>query len=1206
MNSDGAPSRPRRPERRRRAGRGRFWIGLVALIAVAGALIAYRALTDPARLRQYTEHYLSQMVSANAHVEAVNFDLFDGIVLSGVAIDDPQNPSRAPAFSCEHVLLRHNPLAMLLGRLDVRELVAVRPEFRAVFDEQDHRFNLQDLFRAKTRTGSGRTWGLPDVRMRDARVRIYRESEGVLSTIEELSLNLVATPATMGARAYDIVWSGETDRPGGGRCRLDLDDFVFSDLAGGTPWLSIDAAMTAVEASSPGAQRWIELLGLTGRFRAAGHDIALRGRALEDQQITIEVDEASLSIPIDEIEEGLPTDERYVRLNNVTGRLELSEGEAYIDLAGMLHGSACSLSAHLSNPGEDDFRLVDSGLDLKVDMTRALLPRDDSEKTPAESRFIHRWKRLRDFYRDFDPHGHVNVSVSLSKLPGRDEPFQVSMIEVEALGADASCRHFPYRLDDVCGKVEIRPDGIWLLGLNGLHDGGRVLIDGWMSAANLSCAVDLHLNGRNVPLDDSLCSAIFGRYRNMWEMFDPRGAANIDVFMTREEAPRGQRAPWRTLIDAELIDAEAVFTGFPYRVDGLRGRVAIADDTITVDDVTGRCGEGTVTVWGAASVATEDVRQLDLAIAGHNLLLDERMLEAMKPQQREALAAFDPAGRFDVLAQLRLDSQAADLDYALTADLDGVDLRMQGMAIALDDVAGRVCIGPDSVELEDVVGQRGDGVFTINGTIDDPAGERRLELDVQCDDWTFDDELRAALPQAVRDAIAQWRLSGSFSASSLLTGSAGGNEMALAHRTIVALDGLTAKYELAPLPLGLTSGRLIIDAGRIELRDIEARHGETTIRLDGAIASEGDVTSAGFAIDATGLAFTDELRLAAPWRVRRAWNDIRPEGSLDLHLPRMGYRRQGDGPPQWELEGSMTLHDLNADLGVRLRDIAGTASFAGIASGSLANISVSGELGLDSITCNSHQIEKLAGVFAREGTTGRWRFDDLRGSLHDGALAVTVEVDPEEHGTRFDVEAAVQRMSLGGFVNAQRGPDSPLPPVSMTGYVDGKFYSDGVAGVPDSQRGGGQFAIRDAELYRLPLPLAILHVINLSLPEASAFQEADAEFYIVGDDMQLDNISLRGSALAMIGNGVIHLPTQELDLTLVTVSPHRWAKVPVVTELLEGAARELVEVHVTGTPQKPEASARPLRGIKSALDTLLAPKRSPLGHGNRTVHPQRK
>ena len=133
--------------------------------------------------------------------------------------------------------------------------------------------------------------------------------------------------------------------------------------------------------------------------------------------------------------------------------------------------------------------------------------------------------------------------------------------------------------------------------------------------------------------------------------------------------------------------------------------------------------------------------------------------------------------------------------------------------------------------------------------------------------------------------------------------------------------------------------------------------------------------------------------------------------------------------------------------------------------------------------------------------------------------------------------------------------------------------------------------LKKAQLYELPLLLTLVQVLSLSVPQESAFQQADAEFFLVGDELQLHNIVLRGKTLMMIGSGVMSLSTQALNLKLITASPFEWKKIPVLTELLEGTARELVEVVVTGTPQKPKATARPLRSLSDAIDVLVVPKK---------------
>ena len=48
-----------------------------------------------------------------------------------------------------------------------------------------------------------------------------------------------------------------------------------------------------------------------------------------------------------------------------------------------------------------------------------------------------------------------------------------------------------------------------------------------------------------------------------------------------------------------------------------------------------------------------------------------------------------------------------------------------------------------------------------------------------------------------------------------------------------------------------------------------------------------------------------------------------------------------------------------------------------------------------------------------------------------------------------------------------------------------------------------------------------------------------------------------------------------------------------LTEFIEGAARELVEVHLSGTLEKPTIVAHPLRSVDAAIKTLFGAGQPP-------------
>ncbi len=62
--------------------------------------------------------------------------------------------------------------------------------------------------------------------------------------------------------------------------------------------------------------------------------------------------------------------------------------------------------------------------------------------------------------------------------------------------------------------------------------------------------------------------------------------------------------------------------------------------------------------------------------------------------------------------------------------------------------------------------------------------------------------------------------------------------------------------------------------------------------------------------------------------------------------------------------------------------------------------------------------------------------------------------------------------------------------------------------------------------------------------------------------------------------------TKQLDLTLLAGSPLR-VRVPLLTDILRGAAREIMEIRVTGPLDHPVITPRPLRSLAGVLETLF-------------------
>jgi hypothetical protein len=696
-------------------------------------------------------------------------------------------------------------------------------------------------------------------------------------------------------------------------------------------------------------------------------------------------------------------------------------------------------------------------------------------------------------------------------------------------------------------------------------------------------AAELVFRGRNVPLDGELCSAIGGRHRRTWERFTPRGHAHLVVYMSRPASE--EVAPWSIDIDAELLSVDAEFDGFPYPLRDLHGQVGVHGDTFDVAGVRGRCGAGALHADGTVRTSSEGLEQLDLHLRADAVPLDDALLAALPADGRRAVASLAATGV--AAMDVRLTDVGGEVTYDITARLEDVCVEPDDFPLPVESLTGDVLIQPARVTLKDLAGEASGGVVRMSGQIA-RDGTDATSVEMRGERILLTEALRAALPERVRAQLAPWQIEGPFNVEGWIGGAPP------EHRVRLGLDDATICYAPFALPWRITGGQVVVAEERVRFCDVRAVRGPAELALSGEVdGAGGDMR-----IALAGLELDEDVRTALPWRWRRRWNDLAPRGALDVRHGVLNWvRAYPESETNWRLAGQVHLNDVDLATVLPLRGASGRIDLAGEARGSLAEVFLKGDIRLDRLMVGEHVLTDVSGRLLRDGLGERLRFDELHARMYDGTVSGEVNIEADGGASRYAIEATVQRAQVHGLVDARSGhveavgPAEALAPLS--GHVDGRFYLTGVTGESAQRRGGGRIQVRDAELYRLPLLLSVLHVINLSIPENSAFQSGSAQLTIVGDELRLGNIELIGGALVLIGQGSMALSTGALDLQLVAVSPHRWARMPVVSEMLEGMARELVEVHVTGTLQEPKAVARPLRNVEAVLDALLTLREIP-------------
>ena len=894
-------------------------------------------------------------------------------------------------------------------------------------------------------------------------------------------------------------------------------------------------------------------------------------------------------MPIDASEESAPVEDRYLRFTDVNGTLEVGEQDAAAAFTAKLHGSDCTLEAGFFLPAGEQPTFDSVGFELDATVNDLVLPRRDAAGAPHEDRLINRWKRLADFYRDFDAHGPVNLTISLAKEPG-PTPIQLKHAVLEAIGCDASYRWFPYRVTGITGTVEYRSDGIFLQNLSGEHAGGRVTVNGVLDEPRWYCAADLRISGNGIPADGDLHDALRRHYQEIWDQFNLHGGADIEVTMRREKGTRDGAQPYRTTVDVHLRDASAEFVGFRYPVKHITGRLHISDNGLNVTDVTGSAGEGRVSLNGSAHFAESATQDLDLQLDAEGIAFDEVLYKALADRSRRILERFNPSGRFDLIGRLTLGGESGRrLVHDLTVVPDSVTVTHRDPTFAVEQLTGRIHLSPDRITVEELSGRHNAAAVTADGFFDISEGSGAAELTVRCAGLMLEDELDLILPDRLRSSWGDLHLAGPVDTITVLDRCTANAETDRPLRTTLTARGVTITHPTLPVPVDNVRGGATIAEGLISLNDLTGKYGDATLSLSGEVQHKDGALDGRLRATVVNLAVDERLRLALPWRLRRTWNNVRPIGVVDVDLPRLEFTRQPSSELlEWDFDTVMAFRDAGLDTGVELRNCTGTLSGVGQITGADHDLLLAADLAVDRVALDGRPITDLTGTLLRSTGDPALVLSDLRGTICEGAITADVQVGGPPGRFQYACTATISRMDLQKFLHSRSGSGSSEPrSADATGSVDGHLYLSGEFGDPRTARGGGRIGIREARMFRLPLLLSVLDVLDLTAPEQTGLQSASAEFFLKGREIELRDLLLRSSTVAMIGAGRLHRDPLDLDLRLVAVSPNRWFRLPVLTEFLEGTSRELVEIRVQGPLADPVLSAAPLRGVGEVVETLL-------------------
>lgn len=952
--------------------------------------------------------------------------------------------------------------------------------------------------------------------------------------------------------------------------------------------------------------------------------------------VIVEFRGAGFSIPVGDPEADRPAEERYLCFRELGGSVRCDPTGAGFHLAGSFHEARFDVAGRLSPDPAGGWREPAAlGVRLDADVRGLLMPQRDPVAAPSPFRLIERVHALTKLYNDFDPSGPADLRFSMVKRPGAGETVDLPYLELAAQGGTATCRFFPYRAEDVRGTVEFTPLGVVVRDMHARHGGGAFVVNAWTSGTSRSHAARVHVAGTNISLDDDLRQAMPFNDQVVFDRFAPSGVADLRVILARPEADApGVQCPWHTRVEADLRGVCAEYDAFPYPVTELTGKVVIDGGRFLLTRLEGTHDGASVVLDGAVLAPNGRVEDVDLTIWAAEAAVDGALCDALSRHRFGLVRDFQPTGTFDAICRLGFDPASRAVTYDVDVRPRALTIRHDRLPLPLTCTRGTLRIDAAGVALRDVGGRLGgDMELTLNGHHRTGGDAPGTAIDILTRSPSLDPRLAEGLAPFISGVMEAWQMDGAVTCRSTIARGADDPPGGYQVRHLLSLSGVRIARRDGPPAFEDVHAEVVIDDEGVAIGGATARLLGTDVQFDlhAAAGAEGGLRCQA-AVRAEGLTLGPALTAILPQRARAVAAALAPAGRVDVHIDELRYLRDNEAAPGvWSVRGTALVRGLALQGGRDLRDADVSLSVEGQLCDARSGSVLQGRWSAARCTLFNHPLTEVAGEWslaAAAGGPAHLAMRDLVGRLYGGDVVGDVELSGADGRTRYELETMIGGASVDrffhsgveaaapaaedgardpGFTVASATPSPaavrPAQPstgsIQVRGMVEGRLHLTGEFGDALSRRGAGSVRITEAHMYRLPVLLAILNVFNLAVPDDNAFHEVEADFLVEGNRIRFDDIILHGKALALIGNGSLYLPGRQLDLYLATVSPHRWAKVPMLTEFLEAASREIIELHVTGTLSSPQVSPGPLRSLKGLIETLFQKRHRSAPDGQR-------
>jgi hypothetical protein len=774
----------------------------------------------------------------------------------------------------------------------------------------------------------------------------------------------------------------------------------------------------------------------------------------------------------------------------------------------------------------------------------------------------------------------------------------------------------PFAITDLAASFTADRTGMAIERLQGhsgstlLRGGGRLA--GWAADADFDLVVEAErmLVGRHWEgfMPPQLASH--------WSKLLPAGEIDVRAHLTRRA---GTISPDVSL---RCRNVSLTYYRFPYRVDRTVGTVTLKDDLLSMH-LTGEAGGHPVQV--EAAVGTAGAPRGFVEVRGDGMRIDDALLTAMPARSADIVRSLRGEGTFDfVFRHERSEEFPGGFANSLGIRLTQCSLAYAGFPYPLSNVSGSISMHRGQWTIREITGSNDSGVVRCTGALErigDDDGELTLRL--AGTNVVLERELRDALPSGMRRIWDDIDPRGNAEFTAVI------RHRVKAKRTDVELEatprGDTVSIEPAWFPYRLERlrGRLVWKDGRLRFEDVRGAHARTTVSAEGScrFTPEGGWHVSFARLSADRFRADHEVLQALPAGLQQAVAAVRMrgllsvDGALEIYstAPTMvagpaGRLEPVPGPAAAAWDMQLDMEQAALDVGVPLEHVHGGIRLRGQTDGGAWR--TAGDVVIDSGMWHGVQVTGVRGPLAMDGAGVRFgRLAGGDGQTPPRPLAARIA------GGTVLADGSVAAAGAGGFAVGVTLADADLERLAgdisgaahhYRGRVLGNLDIRGSRAGTHSLVGRGQLRLRDADIYELPVMVALLKILRVKAPDRSAFTSGLVDFRVEGPHAYLDTIELSGDAISLVGTGEVDFNSQ-VNLTFRPIMGEAESQLPAMKRLLGGASGQFMIVHVDGTLADPVPTTEAFPTLAAAVQRLQTQRREggPLAAARRDDAPPR-